>query len=56
MLRHPAPTLVDLRSTFRLQQGLAGQVGPIEKNYQRGNGLGFDGYPFPGTRPPLWGY
>jgi hypothetical protein len=56
MLHHPAPALLDLRSAFRQQQKSAGQQGRIEKNFRWGNGLGFDSYAFPGTRPPLWGY
>jgi hypothetical protein len=41
--------------SWRNQQEQTDQEGPIERNYRWGNGLGFDSYPRPGTRP-LWGY
>jgi hypothetical protein len=41
--------------SWRSQQEEADQEGPIERNYRWGNGLGFDSYTRPGTRP-LWGY
>lgn len=56
MLRHPAPALLDLRSALRRQQQSAGQQGRVEKNFRWGNGLGFNGYTYRGTHPPLWGY
>lgn len=55
-LRQPTPS--DFFSTFMswTRQGRENQEGPIERNYRWGNGLGFDGYAYPGSRQPLWGY
>jgi hypothetical protein len=32
------------------------QESPVERNLRWGNGLGIDGYAYPGARRPLWGY
>ncbi len=55
-LRQPTPA--DFFSTLMswTRQGHGNQEGPIERNYRWGNGLGFDGYAYPGSRQPLWGY
>ncbi|SRR6266545_6667549 len=54
-LTNPSPSQWYPSFSWRNQQEQADQEGPIERNYRWGNGLGFDSYPRPGTRP-LWGY
>jgi hypothetical protein len=54
-LTNPSPSQWYPSFSWRNQQEQADQEGPIERNYRWGNGLGFDGYTRPGTRP-LWGY
>ena len=51
------PDLSQLYSSFswRTRQEGNDQDTPIERNYRWGNGLGWDGYTQPSTRP-LWGY
>jgi hypothetical protein len=58
MLSHPShPSLPQVFPGFswRDQREQTGQQSPIERNYQWGNGRGFNGSTRPGTRP-LWGY
>ncbi len=52
------PDLSQLYPSFswRNPQEQADQKSPIERNYNWGNGLGFDSYTSPGVRRPLWGY
>ncbi len=54
-LTNPSPSQWYPTFSWRNQQERADQESPIERNYRWGNGLGFDGYTRPGTRP-LWGY
>jgi len=54
-LTNPSPSQWVPGFSWRNQQEQANQEGAIERNYRWGNGLGFDGYTRPGTRP-LWGY
>jgi hypothetical protein len=54
-LTSPSPSQWHPSLSWRSQQEQADQEGPIERNNRWGNGLGFDSYPHPGTRP-LWGY
>src|SRR5262245_2808319 len=60
-LSHPSPfslpPFLQLPPSFaQLEQPEAEkQDGPVERNFRWGNGLGFDGYTHPGTRP-LWGF
>ncbi len=58
-LAHPSlPSLSQLspRFAWREQHETAEQEGLVERNYRWGNGLGIDGYAYPGARRPLWGY
>lgn len=51
-----APSFSDWSSNFAWRnQREQDQPGPVERNYNWGNRLGFDGYADPGNRP-LWGY
>ena len=54
-LTSPSPSQWYPSFSWRDQQEQANQEGPIERNSRWGNGLGFDNYTRPGTRP-LWGY
>jgi hypothetical protein len=59
VLSHPSlPSLSQLSPSFAWQEQhkAAEQEGPLERNYRWGNGLGVDGYAYPGARRPLWGY
>lgn len=59
VLSHPSlPSLSQLspRFAWRDQHEAAAQEGPVERNSRWGNGLGVDGYAYPGARRPLWGY
>jgi len=50
------PSFSDWSSNFAWRdQREQDQSSPLERNYNWGNRLGFDGYAKPGTRP-LWGY
>lgn len=42
--------------TWRNQEEDDAHMTPIERNILWGNGLGIDGYAYPGSRRPLWGY
>jgi hypothetical protein len=61
-LSHPAlPTLPSLSELSpscmgREQCKAAEQEGPLERKARWGNGLGVDGYAYPGSRRPLWGF
>jgi hypothetical protein len=51
------PSFLQLSPGFarREQSEAEKQDGPMERNSRWGDGLGVDGYTYPGTRP-LWGY
>lgn len=52
----PSLSQLSPRFAWREQHEAAEQEGPVERNYHWGNGLGVDGYAYPGARRPLWGY
>lgn len=62
MLSHPTlpalPSLSELSPSraWWEQDQAAGPEGPLERNVRWGNGLGFDGYAYPGLRRSLWGF
>jgi hypothetical protein len=50
-LTRPAPSQWYPSFSWRSQQEQTAQESPLEQNYRRGNGLGFDSYTRPGTCP-----
>ena len=61
------PTLPDLSHSLLMPDLFPGllwqnllpqtyQESPIERSYRWGDGLGVDGFAYPGSRMPLWGY
>lgn len=52
------PSLSRLAPIFswQSQKESDARMTPIERNILWGNGLGIDGYAYPGSRRPLWGY
>jgi hypothetical protein len=53
---HPTPPQPSLNFSWNNQETQNDQMGPVERNYFWGDGLGIDGYAHPGVRQPLWGY
>jgi len=58
VLSHPSlPSFSQLspRFAWQEQRDADEQEGPLERNSRWGNGLGIDGYAYPGSHRPLWG-